>query len=202
MTEAVRSRVFEPFFTTKGPGQGTGLGLATVYGIVRANAGDIDVESAPGQGTTFRVYLPRVEQPSLSGSTAAEPPPVPRGTETVLLVDDEPGVRGLAGTILRSCGYTVLEATDVDEALRLGREHPGPIDLLVTDVRMPRLNGPELASALRPLRPGLSVMFMSGYIDNAAMPNGMAEVGEAFVQKPFTLAILATKVRQVLDSRA
>jgi two-component system, cell cycle sensor histidine kinase and response regulator CckA len=195
MTEAVRLRVFEPFFTTKGPGQGTGLGLATVYGIVKQSGGHVEVESAVGQGTSFRVYLPRVEESVPHRPPAATPVELPRGSETVLLAEDEGAVRGFASIILRSCGYRVLEAADGFDALRQAKEHAGPIHLLVSDVIMPRMNGSQLAEQLRQARPNVRVLFISGYTADIALPQG----GDAFLQKPFTPMALAGKVRRVLD---
>jgi PAS domain S-box-containing protein len=200
MSEEVRSCIFEPFFTTKEVGKGTGLGLATVYGIVKQSGGHIEVDSAPGRGTTFRVLLPRVDQAALFGVGPAEVFQVPRGTETILLVEDEAGVRGLASIILRSCGYEVLEAADGPEAVRLCEGRVAEIDLLVTDVVMPRMNGPQLADRLRRLRPALRVLFVSGYTDDAIVPTDVLAAGQAFLHKPFTPARLAGKVRQVLDA--
>jgi two-component system, cell cycle sensor histidine kinase and response regulator CckA len=192
MDAATQARVFEPFFTTKEQGKGTGLGLATVYGIVRQSGGHIRVESAPGRGATFRVFLPLVEE----GLPPAKPPTVSGpllGTETVLIVEDEPSVRALAGEALRACGYTVLEASDGGEALLLCQGYKDPIHLVVTDVVMPQLGGRELARRLATLRPEVKVLYMSGYADD-----GAAEAGAAFLQKPFMPDDLARKVRETL----
>jgi PAS domain S-box-containing protein len=198
MTEEVRARVFEPFFTTKDVGKGTGLGLATVYAIVKASNGHIDIESTPGHGATFRIHLPRVTDSALFERSAVDSFRIPRGSETVLLVEDEAGVRSLAGVILRSCGYEVLEAADGQQALHLCQEHASTIHLLVSDVVMPRMNGPRLADDLRQMRPALRVLFVSGYTDEGTLPHGTQIPGH-FLQKPFTPASLAGKVRQVLD---
>jgi PAS domain S-box-containing protein len=201
MTEEVKAHLFEPFFTTKEVGQGTGLGLSTVYGIVKRSGGHIEVESQQGSGTTIRVYLPRVEE-----APAPETPngagPVPRGSETVLLAEDEGAVRALGREVLRSSGYAVLEASDGTQALWLAGEHCGPIDLLVTDVVMPGLDGRGLAERLQALRPGIKVLYMSGYTDDAVVRHGVSRDEVQFLQKPFSPAALARKVREVLDQVA
>jgi two-component system, cell cycle sensor histidine kinase and response regulator CckA len=203
MNQEVRSHLFEPFFTTKEKGKGTGLGLATVYGIVSQSGGHIRVESAPGRGSAFRIFLPRMDAPGDGARHAPEPDgtriPSP-GTETVLLVEDEEVVRLLAREILRMNGYTVLEARDGREALLLSEAHPGPIHLMLTDVVMPKMSGRELAERLVPKRPGTRVLYMSGYTDDAIVRHGVLEDGIAFLQKPFTARTLALKVRDVLDS--
>jgi PAS domain S-box-containing protein len=199
MDGLIKAHLFEPFFTTKGPGKGTGLGLATVYGIVTQSGGAIRVESEPGQGATFTIELPRVDAPAdLTGAPAAQGA-APHGSETVLLVEDEAEVRGLARDILRQQGYTVLESADGDDALRIGREHAGPIHLLVTDVVMPQMGGRELADRLRAGRRETKVLYVSGYTDDAILHQGVSQTGTAFLPKPFTAAALAHKVRQVLD---
>jgi CheY-like chemotaxis protein len=190
--------VFEPFFTTKERGKGTGLGLATVYTIVQQSGGHVEVESAPGQGSTFRVYLPRVEEEVRGGQSLPGLFKLPGGRETVLLVEDEDVVRGLARQTLESSGYTVLEARDGQEGLEICQRHPEPIHVLVTDVVMPRLGGHELAARVTALRPGLRVLFLSGYTEEGLGRGGM-ESATAFLPKPFTPAVLARKVRELLD---
>src|SRR5262249_5377557 len=206
MDEATRARIFEPFFTTKGR-RGTGLGLATVYSIVTQSGGRIEVDSVPGQGTTFRVFLPSAEkevpQEPATGQADALDGRSARlgGTETVLLAEDEDGVRALTRRLLQGCGYVVLEAANGDEALRVAAAHPGQIDLLIADVVMPHLSGREVAERLQELFPRLGVLFLSGYADDDVVRHGILEDQVAFLQKPFTPAALAQKVRQVLDSR-
>ncbi len=195
----VRSRLFEPFFTTKERGKGTGLGLSTVYGIVKQSAGEIWVYSELGKGTTFKIYLPRVAEDEPLPARAAEPFPVERGEETLLLAEDEPGVRALARDVLRQHGYQVLEALDVNDALRICREHPEPIDLLLTDVVMPVMSGRELAERVAEIRPEIKVLYMSGYTDNIVVSHGVTSIDKEFLQKPFTPRSLARKVRESLD---
>ncbi|QJW93704.1 PAS domain S-box protein [Frigoriglobus tundricola] len=199
MDAATVSRVFEPFFTTKGE-RGTGLGLATVHGIVKQSGGHVAVYSEVGRGTTFKVYLPRVDRLAPVARSGHHRAPLPAGGETVLVVEDEAGVRDLTCHVLRGCGYTVLEAGDGTEAVRRAADHPGRIDLLVTDVVMPRMSGPALAERLAPLRPETRVLFLSGYTDDAVVRHGILEAGVAFLQKPFTPVSLAAKVREVLDA--
>jgi len=202
MDPKTRARIFEPFFTTKGPRKGTGLGLAMVYGIVKQSGGNIWVYSEPGQGTAFKIYLPRIEEPieSAQGRSALAPPL--RGIETVLLVEDEDAVRDLARDILQARGYTVLEARHGAEALRISEQHPGPIHLMLTDVVMPEMTGRVLADRLAALRPETKILYMSGYTDNAVVHHGVLDPGTVFLQKPFTGAVLARKVREILDVRA
>ena len=199
MDEATRTRVFEPFFTTKEPGKGTGLGLSTVYGIVKQSGGDIQLYSEVGQGTSFKIYLPRVVEAAAPEEARPAPAAVPRGDETVLLVEDEPEVRDLAREILEASGYTVLQACDPQDAVLIAERHAGPIRLLLTDVIMPRQSGRALAERLRPLRPELQVLFMSGYTNEAIVRHGVLEPGTLFIQKPFTPEALGRKVREALD---
>jgi len=201
MDEQTQSHLFEPFFTTKEKGKGTGLGLATVYGIVKQSSGTILVYSEPGHGTTFKVYLPRVEgvaKPLVTVRSSVQPP---TGTETVLLVEDHDGLRALARKVLGRYGYTVLEAPNGDEALRICERHQGAIHLLLTDVVMPGMSGPRLADRLAPLHPAMKVVYTSGYTDDAIVRHGVLVAGTAFLQKPYTIEALARKVRAVLDAQ-
>ena len=199
MDEATLSHVFEPFFTTKEQGKGTGLGLATVYGIVTQSGGQIGVHTEPDRGTSFKVYLPRVEGPDQTATPHGPSQEVPRGSETILLVEDEDGVRKLASTILRQCGYDVLEASHAGEALLVVERHADPIDLMVTDVVMPHMNGPELYNRLAPDRPDMKVLYISGHADDAVVRHGVLDRTTTFLQKPFTGTMLARVVREVLD---
>jgi len=198
MTPEVQARLFEPFFTTKPAGKGTGLGLAMVFGIVQQSGGVIRVESAPGRGSTFEIYLPTSAEAAteVRGDVVADSP---RGTETILLVEDEAGVRALATRILQSYGYRVVAAVDGADALAQLREHRGPLDLVLTDVRMPNVGGADVAAAARERFPALRVLFMSGFADGAAPHDGPLAADVAFIQKPYTARALAEKVRQVLD---
>ncbi len=200
MDAATVSRIFEPFFSTKGE-HGTGLGLATVHGIVKQSGGHITVYSELERGTTFKIYLPRAENPPPARGSRLVRPPLAKGGETILLVEDEDGVRALARHILRNCGYTVVEAQEGAEALRLAGEHRGRFDLLVTDVVMPRMGGREVAQRVSELHPGAKVLFLSGYTDDAVVRHGILEADVSFLQKPFTPASLAAKVREVLDAQ-
>ncbi len=198
MDDATLGRVFEPFFTTKERGKGTGLGLATVYGIVRQSGGQISVTSAPGAGTTFRIHLPRVDAPVEAARTTAPLAAPVAGTETILVAEDEQIVRALIRKVLEQAGYTVLLGDGGTEALQLAERHSGPIHLLVTDVVMPGMSGRELARRLLARRPDTKVLFLSGYADDAVERHGVLEPGTAFMQKPFTPGALATRVREVL----
>jgi len=195
----IQAHMFEPFFTTKEQGKGTGLGLATVYGIVKQSGGYVEVKSESDQGTTFRIYLPRLDAAATTVDRSTRSTAAAGGTETILLVEDEEGVRELARDILRASGYTVLEARNGPEALLLCERHQGPLDLLLTDVVMPRMSGRELAERLGPLRPDLSVLYMSGYTDDAVIRHGVLGAGTAFLQKPFAPAALVQRVRESLD---
>ena len=200
MTAAVKARIFEPFFTTKPVGKGTGLGLAMVFGIVQQSGGWIHVYSEPGLGTTFKIYLPPVaETVKKTGGSAVGV--AARGTETILMVEDEEAVRGLALLSLQMHGYQVLAAADGGEALHILEAHCGAVDLVLSDVVMPVLSGPELVRALRARHPRLKVLFMSGYTDDAVVRHGLLEAEVAFIQKPFTPLDLARKVRQLLDEQ-
>jgi CheY-like chemotaxis protein len=199
MDATVRAHLFEPFFTTKEVGKGTGLGLATVYGIVKQSDGYISVYSEPGHGSSFKIYLPRL------GSLPRTSPPalksgVGRGTETVLVVEDEPSVLALSRRALEAQGYVVLAASDATTALRLVERHGGTIHLLLTDVVMPGMSGRDLADQLAARRPGTRVLYMSGYPGDAVVQHGELPVGSAFLQKPFSPDSLARKVRDVLDA--
>ena len=198
MTAALRQRIFEPFFTTKPTGKGTGLGLATVFGIAQQSGGHVSVYSEPGHGSTFKVYLPRTDR-TPDTSVAAGPPALRRGTETILLVEDEDQVRAVAATILRRHGYEVVETSNGAEALAAAKKLGTKLDLVLTDVVMPRMSGRKLAEALLLDRPDLKVLFASGYTDDAIVHHGVLEEGVAFVQKPFTPDALLLKVRDVLD---
>jgi signal transduction histidine kinase/DNA-binding response OmpR family regulator len=200
MTPEIRARAFEPFFTTKEPGRGTGLGLSTVYGVVKQSGGYIWLDSQQGQGTALRIYLPRVKERALSEVRRAPQVSVPRGTETVLLVEDEEGVRDLIREWLAGHGYHVLAATNGLEALDVAARADGRIDLLVADVVMPQMGGPALAQRLLALRPDLKVIYVSGYADDALGDRQVLEAGAAFIQKPFPLDTLVRKVREILDA--
>jgi CheY-like chemotaxis protein len=199
MDEATMSRLFEPFFTTKEVGKGTGLGLATVYGIVKQSGGYIWAYSDVGLGTTFKVYLPSVEMPAEFAEKDAALFYPSTGEETVLVVEDERMVRELVREILAQQGYNVLEAHRGTEALEVSERHEGPIHLLLTDVVMPGMDGPELARRLTAQRPEMKVLFMSGYTDHIILHDGVLVPGSEFLQKPFTVRALGTKVRSVLD---
>ncbi|MGO8945017.1 MAG: PAS domain S-box protein [Syntrophobacteraceae bacterium] len=199
MSEEVRSNIFEPFFTTKEIGKGTGLGLSTVYGIVKQNDGFIYVESEPGKGTTFKIYLPRFEAETAHVPSGEINVKRLTGTETILLVEDDEAILDLGKMILENLGYTVLAAQTVVDSISLVKEHPGDIHLVITDVVMPEMNGRELAEKLRVIRPNLKCLYMSGYTADVIAHRGILDGGLNFIQKPFRRDDLAAKVRQVLD---
>jgi two-component system cell cycle sensor histidine kinase/response regulator CckA len=199
MDEATRARIFEPFFTTKGAGKGTGLGLATVQRIVKQCDGSIELTSEPGNGTVFRINLPRVAHTARAYLEPHAADVASSGSETVLLAEDDPSVRLLARLSLQRCGYTVLEAGNAGEALALAEDYAQRIDLLLSDVIMPDSAGTPLIGRLQQRRPDLRVLYMSGYTDDAIVHHGVLDEGTAFLQKPFTPHALAQKVREVLD---
>src|ERR1041384_5979566 len=200
MEAETQSHIFDPFFTTKEPGKGTGLGLSTVYGIVKQSDGDIWVYSEPGRGTTFKLYLPCVERRAEESDYQESPAIIPRGTETILLVEDEALVRNLAALVLREQGYEVLESSSGEEALRIARYYHGSIHMLLTDVVMPKMSGKELSEQIKLIKPDISVLFASGYTDDAVVHHGVLEADMQFIQKPFTPNTLANKVREVLNA--
>jgi len=200
MSSEVKEHIFEPFFTTKKNGEGSGLGLSTVYGIISQSGGDIWVYSELGHGTTFKVYLPRVDEPVEALGEKIEEREAPRGRETILFVEDEESVRKLAVQFLKRQGYRVLEASHGGDALLICKKFKDPIRLMVTDVVMPGMNGRELAENLLPLRSEMKVLYISGYTDNAIVQHGILEPGMPFLQKPFTMEVLARKVREILDA--
>jgi PAS domain S-box-containing protein len=202
MDRETQARIFEPFFTTKEPGKGTGLGLSTVYGIVKQSLGHVWVYSEPEQGTTFKVYLPRVAHSQENADSPIAREPLPKGTETILLVEDDPSLRELGREILAEQGYVVLEAGAGKVALELARGHAGPIHLLLTDLVMPGMSGRELAERVKQIHPEANVLFMSGYTDDALGSQGTLAQDAAFVGKPFTLDGLLRKVRETLERPA
>ncbi len=199
MDAATRRHIFEPFYTTKPKGKGTGLGLATVYGMVKQSGGDIWVYSEVGRGTTFKLYFPRVADSAATSATRAAELPKAQGTETILVVEDEEAVRDLTVRILRQLGYTILAASGGQEALEIAAAHPDPISLLVTDVVMPGMSGKHLADTLVSARPGLRVLYVSGYTENTIVSQGALAPGVDFLPKPFSREVLATKIRELLD---
>jgi len=194
-----QARIFEPFFTTKEKGKGTGLGLSTVFGIVKQSGGSIWLYSEPGQGATFKVFLPTIQGPKDS-LLPVEAPRILQGSETILLIEDDDQVRVVTGGILRRNGYQVIEARNAIDALRTAANYPATIDLLLADVVMPQQSGPELAKRLAPARPNMKVLFMSGYTDGSIVRHGLLEGTMSFLAKPITIASLTAKVREVLDA--
>src|SRR6266850_2815708 len=199
MTPEVQSRLFEPFFSTKGVGHGTGLGLATSYGVLKQSGGHINAYSEPGRGTTFKIYLPHGRAESQAAPSAA-PTNLPRGTETILLVEDDPALREMASMLLERLGYSVLEAANGLSAIAIVEQRGDKsIDLLFTDVIMPELNGKQLSERILALHPETRVLFTSAYTENAIVHQGVLNKGVALLQKPFTPAAMAHKVREALD---
>ncbi len=202
MTDEVKEHLFEAFFTTKPSGKGTGLGLATCQVIVEQCVGHISFSSEIGKGTTFRVYFPRVDEPLASGTHFIKAGPLPRGTETLLVVEDDPSVRHLARGVLEAQGYQVLSAANGQDALRVVHEHKGPpIRLAITDVIMPLMGGKVMAEWLKETYPDLKILFTSGYTDDTIAHHGVLDAGVEFLAKPYTPAILVRKVRELLDKQ-
>jgi CheY-like chemotaxis protein len=200
MTDEVKARMFEAFFTTKPEGKGTGLGLATCRTIVQQSGGHIDVDSSVGRGTTFKIYFPQVDEPLDADTKFIKTGPLPRGTETLLLVEDEPVLRQLAQLVLEGQGYAVLLAANGQDALRVAQEHKEPpIRLVVTDVVMPQMGGKVMAEWLKTTYPDLKILFTSGYTDEAIARQGVQEPGVAFLPKPYKPEILIHRVREELD---
>ena len=199
MSEETQAHLFEPFFTTKEKGKGTGLGLSTVYGIVKQSGGTIGIDSTPGQGTVCKIFFPRVHDTVQDAQAASGTIPGALGRETILVVEDDPAVRGLVHEALRLNGYEVLVARHGIEALLTGAKHMGQIHLLLTDVVMPQMSGPEVAEKLSGVRPEIKVLYMSGYPDHPVFSQGGVNRETVFLQKPFTPNVLTQKVREVLD---
>jgi len=201
MNEEVKSHLFEPFFTTKGVGEGTGLGLAMCQGIIKQSGGHINVYSELGRGTTFKIYLPQVEQGTKVPTVRPASPDLPRGTETILLVEDDPSLREMASLLLQRLGYVVLVAANGFEALNLTRhQDTGHIHLLFTDVVMPQMDGKDLSDRVKATHPKMKILFTSAYTETAIAHQGVLDPGVSLLQKPFTPAALAAKVRELLDA--
>jgi CheY-like chemotaxis protein len=199
MTKEVQEHVFEPFFTTKEKGKGTGLGLSTVYGIVKQSKGNIWVYTELGKGTTFKVYLPRAERLISEKKKKDEKAEALAGSETILVVEDDEMVRKFAERVLKGFGYRVLIAANGEEAVRIVGEHEGPIHLMLTDVVMPGMSGQDLEDKLKASKPGIKVLYMSGYTDDAIVHHGILDRGKIFLQKPFTVEALGRKVKDTLE---
>jgi len=200
MDKDTLDNLFEPFFTTKEVGKGTGLGLATVYGIVKQNNGFINVYSEPGQGSTFRIYLSRFLDDDYVAKAIPKKKTVVGGSETILLVEDEPTILRMTRMMLEKKGYSVLSATTPAEAIEKAKNHSGAIDLMMTDVVMPEMNGRDLAGKITNFYPDIGLLFMSGYTANVIAHHGVLDEGVAFIQKPFSMADMTEKVREVLDT--
>ena len=198
--EEVQPHIFEPFFTTKEQGKGTGLGLSTVYGIVRQSGGHITVRSESGKGTTFRIYMPQIEELTIPEEPVRHAPAGTQRQETILVVEDEEVVRNLVRNLLRTFGYNVLEARQGEEALQILQRQPNGVDLVITDIVMPVMGGRQLGEHLASLNPNIRILYMSGYTDVAVVRQGTLGSDVAFLQKPFTPDVLARKVREVLDA--
>ena len=199
MSKEIQKQIFDPFFTTKPKGSGTGLGLSTCYGIVKQNKGSIWVYSEPGVGTSVKVYLPVVDAPAAPSYKQSEENAFPRGDETILLVEDENGIMNVLKYLLKSCGYTLLTASNGYEAISAAQKTPLKIDLLITDVIMPLMGGRELADNMAKKYPDIKILFMSGYTDNSIVHQGVLDEGVMFIQKPFPMSVFAKKVRSCLD---
>ena len=201
MEKEILAHIFEPFYSTKEVGKGTGLGLSIVFGIVKQSGGDIEVESEPGKGSTFRVYLPQLEASELTTNEKASGSDPIAGHETILLVEDEDVIRELLKRTLGRLGYTVLASENGGEALLNAERHAGPIDLMITDVVMPLMGGHELAERLGKNRPDMSVLYMSGYDEEMVAGQGVVGLARIFLQKPFVAKDIGKKIREILDSR-
>jgi len=202
MTREVQEQIFDPFFTTKEKGKGTGLGLSTVYGIVKQSGGDIYVYSEVGKGTTFKLYLPRVFEPLEEFKKEVPVEKIPQGNETILVVEDDGSVRKIVVDLLRVQGYKVLEATGGKEALIIFEKEKNPIHLILTDIVMPQMNGPQVIERLRQVRKDFKVLYMTGYTDEAIVQHGVVDKTINLIHKPFTIQKLARKVREILDKKS
>jgi two-component system, cell cycle sensor histidine kinase and response regulator CckA len=200
MDAATKARAFEPFFTTKEKGKGTGLGLSTVYGVVKQSGGYIDIETSPGEGAAFKIYLPRTGEVAAVHASESEPKTTSVGNGTILIAEDETSLRTLACNILEACGYTVLQAADGEEALAISRKYRGAIEVLLTDVVMPGMGGKELARELSRERPGMRIIYMSGYTGQTFEEQWPIESGSFVLMKPFSRQELRQKVHEALDS--